>query len=176
MRSLPSQMPWMTFRPTLAASARHLVEAVFDRIGAHAIRQTGQFRQIIFDLPRLDADIVIERRLIGRERGIGHALDALGIGGGHLPGATKLPPGSRDQRGCDDKGNDRAPLGHRWLMARQMSNPKRNPCTLPATRRHVGVGSTFAALRLDKKTNPVVFDRTRTGAPRVVLRGRSSVG
>ena len=46
-RLLPSQIPWMTFRPDLGGQRRNLVETVLDRIGAHAIGYFGELRQIL---------------------------------------------------------------------------------------------------------------------------------
>ena len=66
-RLLPSQMPWMTFSPDLGRDPRHLVEAVLDRIGAHAVGDLGELREILLDLVGRDVVSGDQRRL--RRRG-----------------------------------------------------------------------------------------------------------
>ena len=69
----------MTFRPDLGGQLRHLVEPVFDRIGADAVRDLGELRQILGYLLRRDVGGCDERRLRATERRVGHAQE-LGVG------------------------------------------------------------------------------------------------
>ena len=69
----------MTFRPDFGGERRHLIEAVFDRIGAHAIGYFGKLRQILGDLLRGDMGGQHQWRLAVAERRIGHAQQ-FGVG------------------------------------------------------------------------------------------------
>jgi len=53
----------MTLRPTLAAWAGNLIEPVLDRIGAHAVGDPGELREILCDLFRRDVRGRNQRRL-----------------------------------------------------------------------------------------------------------------
>ena len=51
-RSRPSQIPRMTFSPTLRCELGHLVQSVFDGIGADTFGHLGEFGEIVGDLLR----------------------------------------------------------------------------------------------------------------------------
>ena len=53
-RLLPSQMPCNHLQPDLGGLRRNLIEPVLDRIGADAVGDSGELRQVLRDLFRLD--------------------------------------------------------------------------------------------------------------------------
>ena len=71
--------PLNDLQPHLGGKCRNLIEAVFDRIGAHAFGYLGELRQILGDLFRADMRGRHQRRLVAAERRVGHALQ-LGVG------------------------------------------------------------------------------------------------
>ncbi len=71
--------PLDDFQSHFGGQRWNLIEAVFDRIGAHAIGYFGELRQILRDLFRCDMSSQHERRLGVAERRIGHAQQ-LGVG------------------------------------------------------------------------------------------------
>ena len=66
---------------------QHAVEAVVDRIGAHAAGIFGQEREILVDLPRLDARTFDQRVLPAAKRRVG---DAIELFAGGSPGRRQL--------------------------------------------------------------------------------------
>ena len=59
--------------PGLGGQRRHLVEAVLDRIGPHAVGDLGELRQILRDLLGRNMRGRVKRRLRAAERRVGHA-------------------------------------------------------------------------------------------------------
>ena len=53
-RSLPSQIPWMTFRPDFGRELGHLIQAIVDRVGPHTVGNLGELIEILGDLFRSD--------------------------------------------------------------------------------------------------------------------------
>ena len=91
----------------LGGERRNLIQAIFDRIGAHAVGDFGELRHILRDLFRIDVGGWNQRRLRVAKRRIG---DALQFGVGIDRGARKRdrggkpPPRGRDHaQRCQEK-------------------------------------------------------------------------
>ena len=84
----------------------HLVEPEVDRIGADAIGDPGQPRQIVVDVLRRDARCVVERVLCAAERRIGNALQLVRSADferRHRDRAAQPPPECCDRQRREDE-------------------------------------------------------------------------
>jgi hypothetical protein len=111
---------------------RDLIEPDIDRIGADAISDLGERRQVLFDLPRFDPHRKIERRLRTAKWRIGHTIKLLaGIERRrrHRNCGAKPPPTGNDRNGRQSEQTDR--------FMHQRSACSCSPLCLPAdTVRH----------------------------------------
>ncbi len=128
--------PLDDFQSHLCGETGNLIEAVFDRIGAHAIGYFSELRQILGDLFRSDMRSRQQRRLGITERRVGHAQQ-FGVGidrrARQRDRRGQPPPhGSNRTQGYDQKRQWRTkrnrfhpPGGDRRLAGRQPSAKSR---------------------------------------------------